>query len=93
MSRRIAVDQNVCDRYGGHPVDSLKLVNGTIIENAHKERKKIFVFLCGCCMYNYWGDRTNTGLCVSLWSIRLNCQLMTKLEKKHILQAQMCDDI
>jgi len=27
----------------------------------------------------------------ALWSIRLNCQLMTKLETKHILQAQVCD--
>ena len=37
--------------------------------------------------------RTDTGLCVPLWSIRLNCQFMTKLETKHILQAQVCDGI
>jgi len=36
-------------------------------------------------------ERTDTGLCEPLWSIRLNCQLMTKLEKKLILQAQVCD--
>jgi len=41
MSRRIAVNHNVCDGDGAHPVDSLKFVNYTIIENV---RKKIFVF-------------------------------------------------
>jgi len=30
--------------------------------------------LCGCDMYNYCGNRTDTGLCEPLWSIRLNCQ-------------------
>jgi len=40
-------------------------------------------------MYNYWGDGTDVGLCEPLWSIRLNCQLMTKLEMMHILQAQV----
>ena len=74
-------------------VDSLKFVNFAIIENEHKVRKEIFVFLCGYYICNYWGDRTDTGLCVSLWSIRLNCYLMTKLETKHILQAQACDGI
>jgi len=44
-------------------------------------------------MYNYVGERTDTDLCEPLWSIRLNCQLMTKLETKHILQAQVCDCI
>jgi len=39
-------------------------------------------------MCSYWGDRTNTGLCEPLWSIRQNCQLMAKLEMMHILQAQ-----
>jgi len=35
-------------------VDSLKLVIYTRIENVHKVRKKIFVFLlCGCYMYSY----------------------------------------
>jgi len=33
----------------------------------------------------------DTGLREPLWSIRLKCQLMTKLETKHILQAQVCD--
>jgi len=71
MSHRIAVDQNVCGGDGGHPVDSSKFVNYTIIENAHKVRKIIFVFLCGCYMYNCWEDRTDTGLCEPLWSSRL----------------------
>jgi len=31
------------------------------IENAHEVRKKTSVFLCGCYMCNYWGDRTDTG--------------------------------
>jgi len=39
------------------------------------------------------GGRTDTGLCVPLWSIRLNCQLMTKLETKNALQAQVCDGV
>ena len=41
-------------------------------------------------MYNHWGHRIDTGLCGLLWSIGLNCQLMTKLEMMHILQAQVC---
>jgi len=47
MSRRIAVIQKVCSGDGGHPgLASLKLVNYTRIENAHKVRKKNFVFYC-----------------------------------------------
>jgi len=38
-------------------------------------------------------DRTDTGFCVPLCSMPLNCQLMMKLETKHVLQAQVCDDI
>jgi len=34
-----------------------------------------------------WGYRTDTGLREPLWSIRLNCQLMTRLEMMVILQA------
>jgi len=41
-------------------------------------------------MYNFFGHGTDTGLCELFWSIRLNCQLMTKLEMMHILQAQVC---
>jgi len=43
--------------------------------------------------YNYSTgetDWTDTGLCGPLRSIRLNYQLMTKLEMIHILQAQAC---
>jgi len=41
-------------------------------------------------MYNFLGDRTDTGLCELLCLIPLNCQLMTKFEMMHILQAQVC---
>jgi len=45
MFRVIAVDQKVCDWDGRQPgLRGLKLVNDTRIENAHKVRKKIFVF-------------------------------------------------
>jgi len=39
------------------------------------------------------GDRTDTGLCVPLWSVRLNCQLMTKVETTRMLQVHLCDGI
>jgi len=57
-----------CPRLGWRTprVDSLKLVYYTITENAHKVRKKIFVFLCSFEMYIYWADGTDTGLCVPL---------------------------
>ena len=46
MSRRIAVNQKVRSGDGGHPwADSLKLVNYTRIENAHKARKQICFFI------------------------------------------------
>jgi len=32
-------------------------------------------------------------MCEPLWSTRLNYQLVTKLETKQILQAQVCDGI
>jgi len=98
MSRRIAVDHN--ELLGGSMrrgwrttrVNSLKFVNYTTIENAHKERKKTFLFMW--LLYaQLQGSRADTGLCLQLWSIRLNCQLMTKLETKHTLQAQVCDGI
>jgi len=46
MSRQIAVDQNRMYAAGWRAprVDRLKFVNYTIIENAHKVRKKSFVF-------------------------------------------------
>jgi len=47
-------------------VDSLKFVNYTIIENAHKIRKKIFVFYVTVICTTTRGDRTDTGLCVLL---------------------------
>jgi len=39
------------------------------------------------------GGRTDTGFCEALWSIRLNCHIMTRLKMMHILQAQMCSCI
>ena len=60
----------------------------------HKIRKKTFVFLSyGRCMYNYWRNRTDTELCEQLRSIGPNCQLLTKLEELHILQAHVCSCI
>jgi len=46
-------------------------------------------------MYKYCEDKIDTGLCEPLWSIRLNSQLMTKLEMVHIphMQAPVCGSI
>ena len=44
-------------------------------------------------MHNYLEERKDTGLCESLLWMRLKYQSMTKLETKHILQAQVCDCI
>ena len=41
-------------------------------------------------MYSYLGGRTDKGFCEPLLSILLNCQLMTKLEMMHTLQARVC---
>ena len=46
----------------------------------------IFIMWLLYVLYNFFGDRTDTGLCELLRSIRLNCQLMTKFEMMHILQ-------
>ena len=94
MSRRIAVDQNVCRWDGGHPgLTVWNLLNYTRIENERKVRKKTVVILCNCYMYNYWKDRTVTGLFESLWLIRPNCQLLMKFEMIHMFQPQTCDCI
>jgi len=61
-------------------------------KNAHKVRKKFLVFYVTVYV-QLLEDRTDTGLCVPLSSISLNCQLITKLETKHILQAQVCNSI
>jgi len=52
-----------------------------------------FITWVSAYMYNYWGDRTDTGICQPSWSILLNCQLMAKLEMMHTLQAQVCGSI
>jgi len=92
MPRRTAVDQKVFCWDGGHP--GLTVWNLLITQELRmhiKCARKIRVLLCGCYMYNYLVEGTDTGLCEQWWSIRLNCQLMTKIETKHILQVQVCD--
>ena len=94
MSGRIAVDQKVCGWDGRHPgLTVWNLRNYTRIENAHIVRKKTFVFCYVAVIRTIFKGRKDTGLCESLWSIRLKCHLMTILETKHILQAQVCDCI
>ena len=70
--------------------------------NAHEVRKKHFVFCYVAIICTSTGgtvslggaiSKTDTGLCEPLWSIRLICQWMTKLEMIHILQAQVCSGI
>ena len=85
-------------RSGGMPlgwrtprVDSLELANYTRIENAQKVRKKIFGFYHVAVICTITKLRNRYGLCEPLRSIRPNCQLMTKLETKRILQTQVCD--
>jgi len=51
--------------------------------------RRLVVLLCECYICNYWVYRKYTRLCEPLWSIRLNCQLMTKFEMMRILQAQV----
>ena len=47
MSGRMAVDQKVCGRDGGHPglAAVWNLLNHTRIKNAHEVRKKMYVFI------------------------------------------------
>jgi len=71
-------------------VDSLKLAKlHKNCECAWSTQENFRFLLGGCRMYNYWGDRKDTGLCEPLWSIRLNCQSMTKLEMMHTMQTQV----
>jgi len=69
--------------------DTQGLLKYTRIENAHEVHKKIFIFYIMWLLYarTITKGRKDTGLCEPLRSIRLKCQLMTKLETKHILQA------
>jgi len=57
----------------------------------HAARKKTFVFYYVAVMRTITKGRKDTCLCEPSWSIRLKCQLVTKFETKHILQAQVCD--
>ena len=96
MPHRIAVDQKVCGWTGGHRVLIVwNLINFTIIENAHEVESEFSFFIMWRFygMYNYQRKRKDSGLCRPLWAIRLKCQWMTKLETKHIFQAQVCDCI
>ena len=70
------------------------LLNYTRIENAHKARKKIFDFsLCGCYMYNYWGQNK----CGLVGVVMINPPempiKMTRVAVMLILQAQVCSCI
>jgi len=56
----------------------------------YKVRKKTFVLYYVAVIFTLLRDRTDTRLCEPLWLIRLNCQLMTKLEMMPVLQAQVC---
>ena len=59
-------------------------------KNAHKAPKKTFVFYYATVICTTTGGRTHISLCEPLWSIRLNCQFGTNLERMHKLQAQVC---
>ena len=94
MSRRVAIDQKICGWDGEHPrLTVWNLLNYTRIENAHEVRKKIFVFVMWLLYVQLIRGKKDTDLCKPLCSILLKCQLMTKLERKHLLQAQVCDCI
>jgi len=72
-------------------VDSLKLAKPHKNWECAWSTQDYFRFLLrGCDMYSCWGNRTNTGLCETSWSIRLNCQLITNYEMMHMMQAQVC---
>jgi len=52
-----------------------------------KYEKAIFTSLkCDCLVYNYWRNKTDTGLLEPLWSIQLNCQVI-KIEYVHSVYA------
>ena len=66
MSRRIAVDQNVFAWDGGHPgLTVWNLLNYTRIENAHKVRKKTFVFYYAIVTYTTTGKAEQLRVCLS----------------------------
>jgi len=100
MSCRIAVEQRSYTAGMGDTqgpwVDRFftvwNLLKYSKIKNAHnhKVRKKTFVLYYVAVIFTLLRDRTDTRLCEPLWLIRLNCQLMTKLEMMPVLQAQVC---
>jgi len=83
--------EKVCGWDGGHLVGLTvwNLQNYTRIEKAHKIRKKTRFFIMWPFNMQPLGHRTDTGLFGPLWSIHLNCQLLTKLEMMYTLQAQV----
>jgi len=69
-SRRIAVDQTSEGMWLGWRTsrfDSLKLVNYTRIENAHKVRKKTFVFYYVTVTCTITKGKEQIWVCVSRW--------------------------
>jgi len=63
-------------------------------ECAWSTQENFRFLLWSCYMYSKIAkEKEQTGLCKPLWSIRLKCPLMTKLETKHIMQAKVCDCI
>jgi len=83
----------VCRWDGGHPGltvwNVLKLHKNWECLWSTQENFKTFVFYYVGVICTTTGGRTESGLCEPLRSIRLNCQLKTKLEMMHILQAQV----
>jgi len=88
MSRRIAVDQNLCSGESCQ-FKIWKLQNVWKCAYSTQGNFRFFIWLL---YVQLLVDKTDTGVRVPLLSTRLNCQL-TKIETKHILQAQVCDDI
>jgi len=97
MSRRIAVDQR---RYAagmadtqGWQFETCQATQEFRMRLKYARKFSFFTMRLLAYMCSYWGDRTDTGLCEQLWSILLNCQLMTKLEMMQTSQAQVCGSI
>ena len=55
-----------------------------------KYARKLLFFIMWLLHVQLLGYSTDSGICESLWSNRLDCQLMTMLKTMYILQAQVC---
>ena len=70
MSRRIAVDQEVCGGDGGHPgLTVWNLLSYTRIKNAHEVRKKTFVFIMWLLHVQIVGGQNRYRL---VWAVMIN---------------------